>query len=476
MVIIFNRIKEHYGLRWKLFVGYILVAFIPVVIISRTINTSIEDYFLSNKEGELKRKLTRIADLVSEENYIFDKNKSKEFKNAMLVKSIEESMRILILDNKGTVIDDTNSIENGKVLFSVEILEALKLKSTSRLQDDNITMYTSVPIIDEKSNIIGIILGVSTIGDINELSKDIKDNLLILNIVMLVLVTIGVLCMSNIIVAPLNKLLKVVNMMSEGHLDQRIEVKGHDELSKLCIAFNNMNDRLEEVEHTREEFVSNVSHELKTPLSSIKVLSESILLQESVPEETYKEFLQDINSEVDRMTFIVNDLLILVKLNQKAEVLNIQEVELNKILYDILKRLKPIAEKNNIELTFNEIRKINVEVDEMKLSLALSNLIDNGIKYTQEGGSVKVTVDADHQNAFVTVSDTGVGIAEEEQSKVFNRFYRVDKTRNRGTGGTGLGLSITHSTVLLHNGSIKLYSKEDEGTTFTVRIPIKYTK
>ena len=234
-----------------------------------------------------------------------------------------------------------------------------------------------------------------------------------------------------------------------------------------------MTKRLEEVDQSRQEFVSNVSHELKTPLSSIKVLSESLILQENVPEEMYKEFLQDISSEIDRMTDIVNDLLALVKNDPNESKLKVTAIDANKMLRDIVKRLSPLAKDKDIELSFQASKDVILKGDEVKLSLAVSNLVDNGIKYTPEGGHVKVLLDADNKDCFITVQDSGIGISEEEQSKVFDRFYRVDKTRDRETGGTGLGLAITHSVIMLHNGSVKIISGENEGATFIVRLPLE---
>jgi len=205
----------------------------------------------------------------------------------------------------------------------------------------------------------------------------------------------------------------------------------------------------------------------------MKVLSESILLQESLPEEVYREFLQDIVSEVDRMTDINNDLLALVKIDQREKGLNIKPTSINQLVEDIIRRLTPLAKQNKIELIYEDVRPVQIDADEIKLSLAISNIVENGIKYTPSGGTVKVIVDADHQFVFITVQDTGIGIPEDEQSQIFDRFYRVDKTRDRETGGTGLGLSISYSTVLLHNGSIRVSSKAEEGSVFIVRIPIR---
>lgn len=208
-------------------------------------------------------------------------------------------------------------------------------------------------------------------------------------------------------------------------------------------------------------------------MSSIKVLSESILLQEDVPKEMYVEFLHDINSEIDRMSAIINDLLTLVKLDQKEIPLNFAETDLNKVMEDIIKRMTPLAAAKQIQIHYSKEKDVLAEADEMKLTLAISNLVDNAVKYTPEGGSVTVVLDADHQNAFITVSDTGIGIPEDEINRIFERFYRVDKTRDRETGGTGLGLSITYATVMMHNGSIKVNSKEEEGTSIQMRIPLR---
>lgn len=193
-----------------------------------------------------------------------------------------------------------------------------------------------------------------------------------------------------------------------------------------------------------------------------------------MPEEIYREFLVDITTEIERMTQIINDLLSMVKLDKNSAQMIISNISINELLEQLLKRLRPIAAKRNIELIFESFRPVMADVDDVKLSMAFNNLIENAIKYNYDEGWVRVTLNADHKFFYVTVQDSGVGIPEELQNNVFERFYRVDKARSRETGGTGLGLSITRSVILLHRGSIKLYSKEKEGTTFTVRIPLNY--
>ena len=158
----------------------------------------------------------------------------------------------------------------------------------------------------------------------------------------------------------------------------------------------------------------------------------------------------------------------------KAAEMNISQVNINSLLKVILKRLRPIAKKRNIELILESIREVTADADETKLSLALNNLVENAIKYNVQDGWVRVTLDADHKFFYVKVADSGIGIPEGSQDRIFERFYRVDKARSRETGGTGLGLAITKSVVLMHQGALKLQSKEGEGTVFTVRIPLSY--
>ena len=149
-------------------------------------------------------------------------------------------------------------------------------------------------------------------------------------------------------------------------------------------------------------------------------------------------------------------------------------LNLNVLVEQILKRLRPIANRRKVELIFESIREVTADVDEMKLSLAITNLVENAIKYNMEEGWVRVTLDADHKFFYLKVQDSGIGIPEDVQDRIFERFYRVDKARSRETGGSGLGLAITRNVVLMHKGAIKLSSKEGEGSTFTLRIPLNY--
>lgn len=436
---------------------------------------TMKSYFKDINERDLLYQANKISVMIQEGNYLSNNTNQNELLSILEERSIEENFRIMIIDSSGVVLIDSNNSDIGKTFLIPEVLSSLNGQSEANYYKEQGVIYASSYIEDSFSNKQGVVLLISSFEDTEVLINGVTQKWFMLTIFISIIIGIFVFFTSEIVISPIKKILKSINDITDGQLHQRVKINGNNEIAQLGEAFNTMTEKLEQIDTSRQEFVSNVSHELKTPLSSIKVLSDSILLQEDIPSEMYIEFLQDINSEIDRMTEIVNNLLALVKLDYREAGLNIAEADLNKMLDDILKRLTPLAEQKNITLSKEYIKNVVVEADEMKFSLAISNLVENAIKYTEPEGSVKVILDCDHQNAFITVSDTGIGINDEEQTKIFNRFYRVDKTRDRETGGTGLGLSITHSTVILHKGSIKVSSKEGEGSTFIVRIPIKFT-
>lgn len=436
---------------------------------------TIENYFKDIKERDLLYQANKIAITIQENGYFFDNYSPDVLSIQMKEKSREEHFRILLIDNSGVVITDSSDINVGKTFLSPEIMIALKGENIATYYEDEEAIYAS-SYIETSTSKKGAVLLISSFSETVALLANLTQKWFFLTSFISIIIGIFIFFTSDIIIIPIKKILKSINELRDGHLNKRVIIKGHNELSMLGEAFNDMAEKLEQIDTSRQEFVSNVSHELKTPLSSMKVLSDSILLQEDVNPEIYVEFLKDINSEIDRMAEIVNNLLALVKLDYKEIALNIEETSLNIMLDDIIKRLSPLASQKDIKLSSEYIKNIVIDADKVKLSLAISNLIENAIKYTDNNGTVKVIIDGEHQNIFITIADTGIGINEAEQSKIFNRFYRVDKTRDRESGGTGLGLSITHSAVLLHNGSIKLSSKEGEGSTFTIRIPIKYTE
>ncbi|MBO5998459.1 MAG: ATP-binding protein [Lachnospiraceae bacterium] len=292
-------------------------------------------------------------------------------------------------------------------------------------------------------------------------------------ILFLVIILISVL-LTVILVRPVDRLRQDITERGMGHTDQDVSGAGYTETQEIAEEFNALTGRLDDMDRSRLEFVSNVSHELKTPMASMKVLADSLLLQEDVPPEVYREFLEDIDEEIDRENDLIQELLGLTRIEQKAAPMNITAVDINALAERILKRVRPLAQKRDIELTLLSEREVTAYVDEVKMTMIISNLVDNAVKYNKDHGRVDVIVDSDHKMFTVAVRDTGSGIPAEELPYIYERFYRVDKSRSREVGGTGLGLAIVKSAVVMHRGTISVVSRENEGSTFTVSIPLSY--
>jgi len=229
--------------------------------------------------------------------------------------------------------------------------------------------------------------------------------------------------------------------------------------------------KLDQVDKQRKEFVANVSHELRTPLSSIKLLSESLIHQNEDNIMIYREFLKDIDSEIDRLNNIIDDLLSLVDMDKEQLTINYKTTYVNYLLEKIISRLKPLADKKSISLSFIAGQRVQIKMDTEKIQQALINIIHNAIKYTPNGGQVKVRLYSDGKFIVIKIRDNGMGIPKESLSYIFERFYRVDKARSRNTGGTGLGLAIAKQVVNLHQGDITVESEVGKGSIFYVRIP-----
>lgn len=384
------------------------------------------------------------------------------------------SARILIINSDYIIVKDNYIFDEGKTIITEDVINAFKGKSHSHINYKSSSAVITTPIIDDTGKISGVIKvslsGYATIQTINYMKR-----ISIAVMIALLLVFSGILVFVIYkLTSPAKDMKEAILSLSDGDKNARIKKQTIKEYKDIGDAVNVLLDRLESIDGSRDEFVSNVSHELKTPMTSMKVFADSLLATENAPIEMYKEFMQDIAEEIDRENEIIGDLLNLVRTDGERAVLNIETVDINELMEVVLKRLKPIALKNNIEIIFESMRPVTASIDRVKFIIVLTNIIENAIKYNHPEGWVKITLNADHKFFYVDVSDSGIGIPEECKDHVFERFYRVDKARSRETGGTGLGLAITKNIVLLHKGTIKFYSKENEGTTFNIRIPLNY--
>ena len=375
--------------------------------------------------------------------------------------------RILLVDSRFKILADTYNRNCGKYLVTKETIHAMKGEEVAYRYIGKQYLQVITPIQDknnDKSDVRGLIIAMVSLQNCNEMSEylyDQRDNLVgIFFIITLIFSVLVALLIRN----NFRRMQNELDIIAAGHQEEGLGQENFREFYNLSSSFNKIINRYKELENTRQEFVSNVSHELKTPITSMKILADSLLMQPDVPVELYEEFMNDIVHEIDRENQIITDLLTLVKMDKTQADLNITSVKINDLLEVLLKRISPIAEKRGIKIRLETMREVVAEVDEVKLSLACNNLIENAVKYNHDDGKVDVSLNADHKFFYIRVKDTGCGIPEDCQEQIFERFYRVDKSHSREIGGTGLGLSIVKHGAMLHGAKIHVDSKLGEGT------------
>lgn len=392
------------------------------------------------------------------------------------LKSVADSYngRILIVNSALNIVRDSFSADIGKTIIWENIIYSMQ--GQSLYYYDKVTKYliVTVPLTNSSGDTVGVLV-INKSMDYLAVNEDTFASYMLIGTVIVFLVTLLVSVFSYIhFSSPLKRVSKSLDDIIKDYTSELPEEDSFMELQDITGKFNEVIGKLHSIDESRQEFVSNVSHELKTPLTSMKVLADSLNGSEDVPIEMYKEFMLDIGDEIDRETKIINDLLSLVRMDKSGAQINVSAVNINELIEHILKRLKPIAEKADIEVVYESFRPVVAEVDEVKFTLVITNLVENAIKYNNEGGFVHISLNSDHQFFYIKVEDNGLGIPEDSVEHIFDRFYRADKSHSREIGGTGLGLAITKSAITMHNGEIKVRSKLGEGSTFDVRIPLNY--
>lgn len=476
------------SLRARIFLILFIVGLIPSVVLTysmvSTYETKAVELRSQNVQGQLKVIANHLIanDFLSAYNaHSPNKLESHEIVEAELdmLASLYEG-RVMILGQNFKVVLDTYGISEGKIMISEEVIKCFKGINTSLYDSEHGYIEMTTPIMDTTdagNNVIqGVMLTSISNSSIRATMSSLNRIAISIEILTIILVLLFSLFVSGLLTRPFAKITKAILDVKEGYSNEPISVRTYSETVKISDAFNQLQSRMKLLDDSREEFVANVSHELKTPMTSIKVLADSLLMQPDAPAELYREFMEDIASEIDRENRIITDLLAMVKMDRTKLDMNVTSVKINELAELILKRLRPIARKKDIELVLNESREIIADVDEVKISLVMTNLVENAIKYNKDHGWVHVNLDADHQFFTFSVEDSGCGIPEDSLPHIYERFYRVDKSHSREIGGTGLGLAITRSAVLLHRGSITVTSEVGVGSKFTIKIPLMYTK
>ena len=481
-----RNIKILRSLKSRIFLILLIVGLIPCVSMRYAILQNYEQRAVNVKISDVSTQLRILANHLITYHYLQDT--SSEVINAELdqLSSLYDG-RVLVINNDLKVVKDTYGISENKTIISEEVVRCIKGENTSRYDRNNGYVEMTIPITEtvtlvgsekeakERKEIVrGVMLVSASTDSISVTMEILSRKALIVEVIVIIATTIVSVLAAKILIRPFEKITEALDEAQEGYSSDPISVTDCVETEHIGDAFNRVLGRMKVLDTSRQEFVSNVSHELRTPITSMKVLADSLISQKDVPVELYQGFRADVAEEIDREDEIITDLLSLVKMDRTAADLNITEVDINALVELIMRRLRPIAQNRDVEVVYESVRPVTAAVDEVKITQVISNLVENAIKYNKEHGWVRVKLDADHQYFSVEVADSGIGIPAESIDHIYERFYRVDKSRSREIGGTGLGLAITRSAILMHRGTIKAESIEGEGTTFTIRIPLKY--
>jgi len=439
-------------------------------VLSAFLISTLYTYLFDQKKVEVLTSANIIASIVSEEfteGYIGEK---------LPQMPLEKNARAIVVDPECTVLFDSykeTSIK-GKTFINSAITGSLLKdgKNLARAYKENGSWFidAGVPVI-KNAKTVGAVYLIQSGDSTQDVISHIRNALAILGGLILLFVGIFSTSMASILTLPIERFTKFINNMPKDSL-QHVQVSSRDEIGQLAIAFNSLIDRMAELEEKRRTFVSNASHELKTPLSIIKLLSDSLIQTENPDPEFIKEFLSDMSKEVERLTRIIEKLLDMTQMDSSQQSMQFVHMDVREIAEEVYTKLVPLARSKEISLTINTPdEEVILPVERDTLTEAVYNIADNSIKYTESGGSVSLSVSRDLANVYIAVTDTGIGIPKEEVQKIFDRFYRVDKARARETGGTGLGLSIALDAVKLHNGHIEVKSEEEAGSRFTITLP-----
>ena len=457
------------SLQVKFSLSYILIMAAVLVLLNTYPILVSEDLVFRAKETSLQNSVSVMVYSLSGLDRLNEENVAQ----AMAVVEETGLSRILVTDSAGKVLYDTRETNDalGEYSFYTEIVQALLGNDmfSSSYQSGAFRSRAASPVLYQ-NQIIGAVYAYEYDTEQAALLEGLQSNLLRLSagIAVVMLGLSGLL--SRAMTRKIGRLLTAIRQVREGAYSHRAEVRGHDEIAQLAQEFNSLTDRLQTTENARRRFVSDASHELKTPLAAIRLLTDSILQTDNIDPETTREFVTDIGQEAERLSRITEDLLRLTRLD--SGVLDPPAVvDVLPVLEQVMRMMSLIAQEKGTELTYRSEGTCTVLSSRDEIHQIIYNLTDNAVKYSPSGSTVQVSLFREAGQVVLPVEDNGAGIPEEDLPRLFERFYRVDTARSRAAGGTGLGLAIVSDTVERRGGTVTAANRPSGGAVFTVRWP-----
>ena len=455
-----------------------------------TLNGMVGDFLFDERVRTERAELEKLGDSAAP---LFDRADTEALYALIAEHGRDITGRLLVMDTAGKVHLDTAHELTG-MHFEADEVDAIVRRGqsvsfgvhesdTGRMVNTQGILFTLNPSgawnsycsarLVSRDEVIGVLLLISPVTDMMVGLFGFRQQMLLIFLLVAVCAVAVSFVLASVLTRPVTDMTRVIQRMSGGNFKLRVPAKGTGEIRHLAAAFNSMSEKLEALDETRNQFVANASHELKTPLAAMKVLIESLVYQPDMDKALRIEFLQDVNKEIDRLSAIVSDLLTLVRMDAGSVQLHLETLCVGDLVEENAHRLDAVTRKRGQTLNIDVRDDCEMEADRGKLNQVIYNLMENASKYTQDGGQIDVSLAREDGSAVLTVRDNGSGIPKDALPHLFERFYRVDKARSRETGGTGLGLSIVKQLLTLHGGSIRVESEEGKGSTFIAEIPIK---
>lgn len=464
------------SLRWKLMLTFLVVIGASFAIMASILTGMVSDTLYQQRTRQATRSLEQLASSAAP---FLASAQMDSLTELLTAQAGELGGRLLAVDADGKVQLDTFGTRSGQRLSIPETVAVLLYGEKSafgihRLTADGEASYVAVAsaAMETQGETIGVLVLSMPVDELQNALETVEKQLMTVFFIVAGAAMAAALALSGMLTRPVKALTQTIRRMGRGDLSARVNVRASGELRELAESYNAMAEQIEHLDKSRSQFVSNASHELKTPLATMKLLLENMLYQPDMPQELRTEFMQDINHEIDRLSGIITDLLTLTQMDSHSSPLRVTRVNLSALTEETVHTLQIAAAKKQQTLTADIAPDVLLDGDQGKLTQIFYNLMDNAIKYTPEGGHIAVTLTQSGANAIFAVADDGIGIPEEDQKHIFERFYRVDKARSRATGGTGLGLSIVRQLAAMHGGTVSVSSQPEQGAVFTVTLPM----
>ena len=467
-----RRLRSHATLQFKFSLSYILVIAAVLILLNSYPLLVSQNLMVSSTQDNLKSTAKVIESALMGLERLTQENVSASLTGL----NETGANRIMVTDSAGLVLYDTRQGDNavGEYALYGVIASALKGSDTFYCQYDGEAFLSrlATPVVYHNQT-VGAVYAYDYDTEQAALLRSFQSNLLIISVMIALLVAGLSIGLSRMLTQQISGLLQAIRSVREGAYSHRADASGTDEIAQIAAEFNSLTDRLQTTENARRRFVSDASHELKTPLAGIRLLTDSILQTDNMDPATTKEFVTDIGREAERLSRITENLLRLTRLDGGV-VQAAYPVAVGPVLQRVERMLGMVAAEKGVSVSGAASEDAVTMATDDDVHQILYNLMENAIKYSAaENGFVRADAAVRDGQVVITVTDNGIGIPDEDLPHIFDRFYRVDKMRSREVGGTGLGLSIVKDTIENRGGSIQAgHGAGGVGTVFTVTLPL----